>query len=362
MKKIRTAFFGLAHPHCTALLKAINNAPEDFEIIGFAEYPTPSPDPSTYESRKAAFAVKNNVKEYENYLDLIAEAPDFAIVNSDNTSRAELCCLLLSKGIHVLDEKPMAMTFDGALRMYKTAKENGVRMLTNWPIAWFPSFRKAKELYDEGRIGKLMRVTYRSPATWGPFSYAPDGVLPPAEVLSKSWWYKSECGGGSILDYACYGTVLSTWFFGKQAERVMGIAKNFEIPFSNAEDYSAMMLDFGNGVGLLEGSWSTYNPGEIPSGPVLYGTEGVIVCDRHSNITKLYVGRSHAPVAPTEVYEHGKDAQAQLLGPHIAKVLRGEEEAIEMISEELNLSVVAALDAGAESAKTGMAVKTKKFN
>ena len=95
---------------------------------------------------------------------------------------------------------------------------------------------------------------------------------------------------------------------------------------------------------------------------MLYGTEGVIVCDRHSNITKLYVGRAHAPVAPTEVYEHGKDAQAQLLGPHIAKVLRGEEEAIEMISEELNLSVVAALDAGAESAKTGMAVKTKKFN
>ena len=71
MKKIRTAFFGLAHPHCSALLRAIKNAPNDFEIIGFAEYPTPSPDPSTYESRRSTFAVKNNVKEYENYLDLI---------------------------------------------------------------------------------------------------------------------------------------------------------------------------------------------------------------------------------------------------------------------------------------------------
>jgi len=361
MKKIKTAFFGLAHPHCTALLKAIKNAPDDFEIIGFAEYPTPAPDPSTYESRRAHFVVKNNVKEYENYLDLINEAPDLSVVNSDNASREELCCMLLSKGIHVLDEKPMAMDYSGALRMYNCAKENGVRMLTNWPIAWFPSFRKAKELYDEGKIGKLMRVTYRSPATWGPFSYSKDASLPPEEILSNSWWYKSELGGGSILDYACYGTVLSTWLFGKQAERVMGISKNFEVPFSDVEDYSAMMLDFGDGVGLLEGSWSTYNPGEIPSGPVLYGTEGVIVCDRHSNITKLYVGRSHKPVEPTEVYEHSKDAQAELLGAHIARVLRGEEEAIDMISEKLNMWVVSALDAGARSCKSGAAISTEKF-
>ena len=359
MKKIRTAFFGLAHPHCSALLRAIKNAPNDFEIIGFAEYPTPSPDPSTYESRRMNFAQKNGVREFENYLDLIEKAPDFAVVNSDNASRGELCSMLLSRGIHVIGEKPMAMTFEDAARMCKIAKEKGVRILTNWPIAWFQSFRCAKRLLDEGRIGKLMRVTYRSPATWGPFSYAPDGELPPREVLSQSWWYKSDFGGGSILDYACYGTVLATWMFGRQAERVMGISKNFCTDFSDVEDYSAMMLDFGDGVGLLEGSWSTYNPGEIPSGPVLYGTEGVIVCDRHSNITKLYVGRSHKPVAPTEVYEHGKDAQAELLGPHIAKVLRGEEEVISMLSEELNLRVVAALEAGTLSCRTGIAENTK---
>lgn len=27
-----------------------------------------------------------------------------------------------------------------------------------------------------------------------------------------------------------------------------------------------MILDFGEGVGLLEGSWSSYNPAEIPTG------------------------------------------------------------------------------------------------
>jgi predicted dehydrogenase len=361
MKKIKVAFFGLAHPHCTALLKAIMNAHDDFEIIGFAEYPTPAPDPSTYEKRRLHFIEKAGAVEFENYTDLIAKNPDLAVLNTDNASRSKIACELLEKGINVIGEKPMAVNVREALKMYDAAKASGARILTNWPIAWFQSFRCAKKLLDEGRIGKLMRVTYRSPATWGPFSYSPDGELPPEDILSQSWWYKAECGGGSILDYACYGTVLSTWFFGKKAESVQGISKNFCTPFSDVEDYSAMILDFGDGVGLLEGSWSTYNPGEIPSGPVLYGTEGVIVCDRHSNYTKLYVGRSHKPSEPTEVYEHGKDAQAELMGPHIAKVLRGEEKAVEMLSEKLNLWVVAALDAGRQSADQKTGVSTENF-
>jgi hypothetical protein len=35
-----------------------------------------------------------------------------------------------------------------------------------------------------------------------------------------------------------------------------------------------MLLDFGDGVGLLEGSWSSFNPAEIPSGPIIYGSDG----------------------------------------------------------------------------------------
>ena len=200
MNKIKVAFFGLAHPHCTALLKAVMNDPDDFEIIGFAEYPTPAPDPYTYESRRLHFSEKKGIKEFESYLDLIDKSPDLAVLNTDNASRADLACILLKKGIHVIGEKPMAMNVEGAKKMYECAKASGARILTNWPIAWFPSFRCAKDLLDAGRIGTLMRVTYRSPATWGPFSYSADGSLPPYEELTQSWWYKSECGGGSILD------------------------------------------------------------------------------------------------------------------------------------------------------------------
>ncbi len=357
MKRIKVAFVGLAHPHVSALFNTFNFYDEDYEMIGFAEYPLPSPDPANLEKRRARFA-EAGIPEYADWKELAAQKPDLAVVNCDNAHREEVCCGLLSMGIHVLDEKPMAMTYAAAAHMCRVARENNVYMLTNWPIAWFPAFRKAKELADAGTVGKVMRVTYRSPATWGPFSYSKDGQLPPDEKLAQSWWYKKEYGGGSILDYACYGAILTSWFFGKKAERVSGIAKNFCTGFSDVEDFSAMILDFGDGVGLLEGSWSTYNPGEVPTGPIIHGTEGVIVCDRHTSCVKVYKGRTHTPLEPTEVIECGTNQQTELLGAHLARVIRREEEPDVFLAEELNLAVVAALDAGRLSAETGVTVKT----
>lgn len=360
MGKIKTAFFGLAHPHVSALLRTICNYPDDFEIIGFSDVPLPHPDPNTFEGRRKEF-LKLSIPEFENWFDLIAKKPDFAVVNSDNASRETVCCALLSAGIHVLEEKPMAVSYNSAVRMYKCAAEHGVMILINWPIAWFPAFRTAKKMLDEGRIGRLMRVTYRSPATWGPFSYGLENDFPSEAYLSQSWWYHSANGGGSILDYACYGAMLSSWMFGRQADKVSGIKKNFGAGFADIEDYSAMILDFGDGVGLLEGSWSTYNPGEVPSGPILHGTDGVIVCDRHTPLIKLYTGRSHKPVPPTEIIKTELDRQSELLGAHLARVLRGEEKPDELLSPELNLAVTAALDAGNESAITGVSVETVKY-
>ena len=356
MKKQRTALIGLAHPHAITLYHAVKNQPQAFEIIGFAD--VPPAESLTYEARRAVL-INEGVQEYENWRELLALQPDFAIITADNAACEEVACAFLATGVHVLLEKPMAVTYAAAKRMMNLAAERGVHVLTNWPIAWFPTFRLAKKLLDEGRIGKLMRVTYRSPATWGAFSYDKSGNLPPEEELKKSWWYSAVRGGGSVLDYACYGVMLSTWMFGHAAKRVSGMTKNFCVPFAEVEDYSAMMLDFGEGIGLLEGSWSTFNCGEVPTGPVLYGTEGVIVCDRHMPTLKLYKGKSHGPVPPVEVFEPKPINQAEALGAHLAQVLCENAPPDEMLTPALNVAVTAALEAGARSAKTGITEKTE---
>ena len=354
MNKLRVAIFGLAHPHAAALTKAFKAIPDEVEILGYAEV-GPYDDQTREERYKNIGSSADDLKEYSDWRELLSLKPDVAVVATENSVCADVSCEILSKGISVINEKPMAMTYADAKRMADCAKANSAHIITNWPVAWFPSFNYAKKLLDDGVIGKPMRVTYRSPATWGPYSYGKKPEAPPVEFLNKTWWYRKECGGGSILDYACYGTILATRMFGKKALRVSGIAKQFCVQGTSVEDYSAMVLDFGDGVGLLEGSWSTFNSAEIPTGPVIYGTDGVIVCDRYSEIIKIYKGNSHRPIPPVEEIDCSQmDEYRGDLGRNIVDFLRGNAPLNPLLETEINLAVVAALDAGRRSAEQGI--------
>ena len=352
---LRCAIFGIEHMHISSLYGSLSRLPEEVSFIGWADSSCPDDQDHEKKARMSLAGGFDKLKYYPDWLGLAAERPDLALVCTDNAAHAETACKLMSMGISVVLEKPMASTYADAKRIYDTARQIDVRLAVNWPIAWFPSFNKAKELCDEGRIGQIMRVTYRSPATWGPFSYSKDGVLPPVDELEKTWWYRHERGGGSILDYACYGTALSTWFFGRRAKAAWGVMNSFspEAKETGVEDFSAMLYDFGGGIGLLEGSWSTYNSGEVPSGPIIHGTEGTIVCDRHSNLVKLYTGKSHSHTAPAEVFECPASLPGLNFGRNIVDHLISGAPLHPLLEPSLNLSVMAALEAGRSSASGG---------
>ena len=358
METIKTAFLGLAHPHVATLYGALKRQ-ANVSFLGFADV-LPS-DGQTFEERAQNFGSgAREVPFFDSWERLLDQKPDLVIIGADNNGKTEPALAALSRGILTVMEKPMCGRLSDALAMAQCAEEHHTKILTNWPIAWFPAFREAKKLADAGEVGEVRRVVYRSPATWGPYSYAPDGELPPEDWLKKTWWYQADRGGGSIFDYACYGTVLSTWMFGKEAENVAAVGKSFTTKFTDVPDYSAMLLDFGEGVGLLEGSWSTYNVGEVPTGPIIYGSDGVIVCDRHSSLVKIYHGRSHTPVAPTKILDTKANAEPWKMGDHLMDVLHGAEPD-EMLETKLNLRVVATLEAGTLAAKTGQTVKPEKI-
>lgn len=352
---LRCAIIGIEHMHISALYNSLSKYPTEVEFVGWAESPRPDNQDKEKKARTSLGKALDNLKYYENWLDLANEKPDLALVCSDNSTHADIACKLMSMGISVVLEKPMAATYSDAKRIYDAYRENNVKLAVNWPIAWFPSFNKAKEICDSGKVGKIMRVTYRSPATWGPFSYSKDGNLPPVETLEKTWWYRHECGGGSLLDYACYGAALSTWFFGHRAKSAWGVKNSFapEALATGVEDFSAMFFDFGDGIGLLEGSWSTYNCGEVPSGPIIHATDGTIVCDRHSNTLKLYKGRAHGHIPPTKVIECPPSLPELDFGRNIIDHMTSNKPLHPLLTPEQNLSVIAALDAGRRSAESG---------
>lgn len=356
MNKVRIAFIGLGNTHVANNAEAFNKYPEMCEIVGAADYPVHNPE--DIEIKKQLNFPKNiEIKVWEDYKELLKQNIDLAIICAEVSDYADLCEEILAMNIHSLVEKPMAINMEHAVRMYKAHEKSKAQLMINWPVAWFPSFRKAKELADSGEIGDVLRIQYRSPATFGPYSNKVEN----REELAEQWWYKKDKGGGAILDYACYGCVLTTWLAGKQAKRVSGIKKNFLIPFAEVEDYSTFTIDFGNCVGLLEGSWSTVSNGEIPTGPVIYGSKGVIVADRYDTRVKLY--KTFLPYSPSpaadEVYEVG-EIEDNLAFNVLNFVSKG-TPLFEMITAEFNIKAMAALDAGIRSCETGIIEECKNY-
>ena len=357
---LKYAIIGISHPHTASLYGSLARYSDEVDCVGYADTPAHDAQDTEKKLRENLGGAVDKLKRFDDWRGLAELAPDFAVVCCDNAAAADVTLELLERGISVALEKPMTNDYTSAKRIADKVTEIRARggktfVAVNWPIAWFPAFNRAKELCDAGCIGRIMRVVYRSPATWGPYSYSPDGENPPIEFLARTWWYRHERGGGSLLDYACYGSALASWFFGRPALGVKAIAKNFCLrgnsgePAVDVEDYSAMIIDYGDGVGLLEGSWSTFNCGEIPSGPVIYGSGGTIVCDRHSNDCRLYVGRSHGPVKPTEVYTCPPEPDF-CFGRNIIDHIVNNKPLHPLLDVDFNTEVMRILDAGMRSA------------
>ena len=357
MEKIKVAFLGLDHVHASQMYSCMNTMSEEVEFIGMADFLSKDEEVVAEKVlRNCAKPMREAVKLYLDYNELLSLKPDLVMINSDVKSHADCAIEVLKRDLTAVVEKPMAFDFADAKRMYVAAKESKGDLIINWPIAWFPAFNKVKELADSGIVGKILRVQYRSPSTRGP--YRLDQYTP--EQLSKMWWYQHDRGGGSIFDYAGYGCVISSWMTEKLAESVYGIKKNFFLPFSDVEDYSTFTIDFGDAVGLIEGSWSTMNNGEIATGPVIYGTEGVIVADRFNPVVKVYKDlKPYQPSpAPTEVFECPPQTNKDM-AENLIRHIREGAPLHKLLTLDFNMIVASVLDAGVRSCKSGISEKTE---
>ena len=353
-KVYKVCIIGLEHVHAPLLYNAFQNDCKDcVEWIGYAQVSKQPEevyqvDPSWYQR------IFDNMKEYDNYLDLLDQKPDIALVCTDIKTHAEICEETLRRNIHTVVEKPMALTVSDAVRMYRAAQQSNAELVINWPIAWFPAFNKVKELADSGIVGDTLRVTYRTPSTRGPFN--PDKL--PEEILAQTWWYHTERGGGSLMDYAGYGCVLSAWLVKEELPlRAAGFRKNFMMPFMDAEDYSACLLEYQNAVASVEGSWSTGHSGAIPTGPLVYGTEGTIVADRYSSSVKVYRSKNGKDAEP-EVFEVPKGGTN--IGLNFLNHLDDGSALHEMITLEFNMRAMTMLDACRRAAQSGTVVSIQK--
>lgn len=116
----------------------------------------------------------------------------------------------LNRGIHVLCEKPMALSASDCEAMIEAAEKSGKKLMIGQCLRFWPAYVYLKELVENGTFGKPVSGSFfRGGGTpgWGPW------------VLDK------HKGGGALMDMHVHDTDTINWLYGKP-EAVSCLAKN----------------------------------------------------------------------------------------------------------------------------------------
>ncbi|MGV6831397.1 MAG: Gfo/Idh/MocA family protein [bacterium] len=254
-------------------------------------------------------------------------------------------------GIHVMVEKPLAVSMEHARKMQELAEKHKIHLLTNYETTWYPTTHKAYALAKhENAIGSIRKIMVH------------DGHKGPKKIgINQEFldWLTDpvQNGGGAEIDFGCYGANMVTWFMdGKRPNTVTAISQQLQ-PENNPEvaDESIILLQYDDAVAVIQGSWNW------PIGRKdmeIYGLNGVIYADNRQDL-RLRISEGYDGFDEQSMKLDERSAPFDDPFALLAAVVRGEIvlDKYDLNSLENNMIVVEILDAARKSAKTQSSIQ-----
>ncbi len=152
-------------------------------------------------------AAAHNVPEAYTDPRYVIEHPDIdaVLICSSTDTHAALIEQAAEAGKHIFCEKPLDLDLDRIDRVLAKVKEAGVKLQVGFQRRFDPSFRRARDLIAEGKIGEphILRITSRDPAP------------PPIAYIKVS--------GGIFLDMTIHDFDMSRFLLGDEAEQIFAV-------------------------------------------------------------------------------------------------------------------------------------------
>ena len=146
--------------------------------------------------------------------------------------------MALEAGVHVLCEKPMALTLDECDEMIAAADAADRELMVGHCIRFWPEYAKTKEIIDSGQYGRVLAATFRrlgAAPTWS----------------SNNWMMDDTRSGGMALDLHIHDTDFIHYVFG-----LPKVVCSHGMATGNNIRYIHTQYDYGNESTIIaEGSW-----------------------------------------------------------------------------------------------------------
>jgi len=223
-KRIRYAVAGQGYIAQTAVLPAFKNATKNSELVALI-----SDDPA----KLAKLARKYDVKRTYDYGEydkcLRSGDVDAIYIALPNHMHQEYTIRAARAGVHVLCEKPMALTVGECHSMIQACRENRAKLMIAYRLHFEQSNLKAIELAQSGKLGDL-RI-FSSVFTM--------------QVKEGNSRLQSALGGGTLYDIGIYCINAARYLFQDEPVKVFANrASSKDTRFSEVEEMVSANLVF----------------------------------------------------------------------------------------------------------------------
>lgn len=342
---LRLAVAGVTHGHVSWILNRKNKT--DILLVGIYE-----PNIALADKYAKQFGLSKDLFYTDLKKMLDAVKPEAVVAFGSIYEHLAVVESCAPRGIHVMVEKPLAVSLDHALRMQTLAKKHNILLLTNYETSWYPTTEKTYQFVnDSNSIGKIRKAVFHH------------GHQGPKEIgVSKEFleWLTDpvQNGGGAIIDFGCYGANLMTYLMkGAEPISVMGVTQQFKpAVYPKVDDEATIVVSYPNAQCIIQASWNwPFNRKDME----VYGETGYIISQNSKNIlfrNKVQTTEKAIQVNASEVgvYEDPFTYFADVIRKKISIQDYG------LYSLPNNMMVVRILEAAKESARTGKKVLLKK--
>ncbi|WP_242204103.1 Gfo/Idh/MocA family protein [Aestuariivivens insulae] len=178
------------------------------------------------------YGVQNHYIDYKDMI--LKEKPYFVDIITPPETHFEMCKFAADHGVHIICQKPLAPTFEEAQKIVDYVSKRNVRFVVHENFRFQPWHREIKKLIDQGEIGDLFSLNFRSRMGdgWGEDAY-----------LSRQPYFRDY---KKLLIYETGVHFIDTFrYHAGEIDSVYAILKRLN-PVIKGEDSGLLILNFEN--------------------------------------------------------------------------------------------------------------------
>lgn len=257
---MKYALIGCGRISTNHMKAAVNNK---LEIVGVCDI-----IPEKMDELLAKHGLENvsTIHHYTDYKELIAEEkPELISIATESGNHAEIALYCIAQGIHVIIEKPMAMSIEDADKIIALAEEKHVKVSACHQNRFNVAVQELRKAMESGRFGKISHgsIHVRWNRNKGYYEQAP----------WRGTWAQD---GGALMNQCIHGIDLLRWMMGDEVEEVYGATRQQFHDYLEAEDVGMAVVKFKNGaIGTIEGTTNVY-PKNLEETLYIFGENGTV--------------------------------------------------------------------------------------